>query len=185
MNKPWLDLLQHIQRGDCTEEQLSMLHRLVLTHEECPPTDFPSAPWSDALLVTPRHAACMKWNLMCVKARTQAHGQMLINCPALDTIQGQQLTMEERFAVAAKPKTGWGKNQREHAGLADEVDIVIGMEVMVRFNISTDLDVANGAHGHIVDITHPSTMFSCTWHEPKQTHLKAWKVEWSPGNNFQ
>jgi len=121
MDKPWLDLLQHIQRGDCTEEQLSMLHRLVLTHEECPPTDFPSAPCSDALLVTPRHAVRMKWNLMCAKARTQAHGQMLINCPALDTIQGQQLTMEERFAVAAKPKTGWGKNQREHAGLADEV----------------------------------------------------------------
>ena len=97
-DEPWLDLLQHIQHGDCTEEQLSMLHRLVLTHEECPPTDFSSAPWSDALLVTPRHAVCMKWNLMCVKARTQAHGQMLINCPVLDTIQGQQLTMEERFA---------------------------------------------------------------------------------------
>jgi len=26
------------------------------------------------------------------------------------------------------------------------------MEVMVMFNVSTDLDVANGAHGHIVDI---------------------------------
>jgi len=26
------------------------------------------------------------------------------------------------------------------------------MEVMVTFNISTDLNVANSAHGHIVDI---------------------------------
>ena len=129
-----------------------MLRSLVLTHEECPPTDFSSAPWRDALLVTPRHAVRMKWNLMCAKARTQAHGQTLINCPAMDTVQGRKLTLEERFAVAAKPKTGRGKNRRERAGLADEVDIAIGMEVMVTFNVSTDLDVANGARGHIVDI---------------------------------
>jgi len=125
---------------------------MLVPYKECPPTDFSSAPWSDALLVTPRHAVHMKWNLMCTKARTQAHGQTLINCPAMDTIQGRKLTLEERFAVAAKPKTGRGKNWQEHAGLADEVDIAIGMEVMVTFNVSMDLDVANGARGHIVDI---------------------------------
>jgi len=43
-----------------------------------------------------------------------------LNCPVMDTIQGQKLTLEERFAVAAKPKTGQGKNQQEHAGLADD-----------------------------------------------------------------
>ena len=32
------------------------------------------------------------------------------------------------------------------------MDIAIGMEVMVTFNVSMDLDVANGAHGHIEDI---------------------------------
>ncbi|KIM57681.1 hypothetical protein SCLCIDRAFT_129844, partial [Scleroderma citrinum Foug A] len=40
----------------------------------------------------------------------------------------------------------------ERVGLADEVEIAIGMEVMVTFNVSTDLDVANGVCGHIVDI---------------------------------
>jgi len=52
----------------------------------------------------------MKWNLMCAKARTQALGQTLINCPAFGTIQGQQLTLEERFTVAAKIKMERGKN---------------------------------------------------------------------------
>ena len=89
---------------------------------------------------------------MSAKACTRLHGISLINCCAFNTIQGCQLTLEERFAVAAKPKTGQGRNQREHGGLADEVEIAIGMEVMVTFNVSTDLDVANGAHRVIVDI---------------------------------
>jgi len=72
---------------------------------------------------------------------------MLIKCPAFDTIQGRKLTLEEKFAVVAKPKSGRGRNRREHAKLADEVEIAIGMEVMVTFNVSTDLDVANGTCG--------------------------------------
>ena len=102
----WLDLLQHARHGDCTEKHITMLRSLVLTHADCPPTDFTSPPWSEALLVMPRHAVRMKWNSMSAKARTQLHGISLINCRAFDTIQGRQLTLEERFAVAAKPKTG-------------------------------------------------------------------------------
>jgi len=67
-------------------------------------------------------------------------------------VQGRQLTLEEKFAVAAKPKTGRGKNHHDRAGLADEVEVAVGMEVMVTFNVSTDLDVANGAWGHVVEI---------------------------------
>jgi len=148
----WLDLLQHVQYGSCTEAHLSMLRELVLAHEGCPSTDFGSLPWSEALLITPRHAVRMKWNSMTVKARCIARGVTLIKCPAFDTIQGRKLTLEEKFAVAAKPKSGRGRNRRECAGLADKVEIAIGMEVMVTFNVSTDLDVANGARGHIVDI---------------------------------
>ena len=32
------------------------------------------------------------------------------------------------------------------------MDIALGMEVMVTSNVSTDLDVANGDRGHVVDI---------------------------------
>ena len=32
------------------------------------------------------------------------------------------------------------------------MELALGMEVMVTFNVSTDFDMANGAWGHIVDI---------------------------------
>ena len=94
----------------------------------------------------------MKWNSMSAKACTLTLGGSLIHCPAFDSINSHQLTLEEKFAVAAKPKTRHGRNHHECAGLANKVDIVIGMEVMVTFNISTDLDIANRARGHIIDI---------------------------------
>ncbi|KIK81358.1 hypothetical protein PAXRUDRAFT_69665, partial [Paxillus rubicundulus Ve08.2h10] len=40
----------------------------------------------------------------------------------------------------------------ERGGLAKRVFIAIGMEVMVTFNIDTDIDVANGSRGYITDI---------------------------------
>lgn len=33
-----------------------------------------------------------------------------------------------------------------------QVEIAVSMEVLVTFNVSTDLDVANGTRGHVVDI---------------------------------
>jgi len=72
--------------------------------------------------------------------------------PSFRYCAGRQLTLEEKFAVAAKPKTGQGKNRQERAGLADEVDIAVRKEIMVTINILTDLDVANGAWGHMVEI---------------------------------
>jgi len=89
---------------------------------------------------------------MTAKARCQTDGISLISCPALYTIQGHHLTLEEKLAVAAKPKTGRGRNRRERAGLADEVELVVRMDVMITFNVSTDLDVASGARGNIVKI---------------------------------
>ena len=94
----------------------------------------------------------MKWNSMTARTRTQTLSITLIKCPAVDTVQGHQLTLEEKFAVAAKAKTGRGKNRHDRAGLADEVEVAVGMEVMVTFNESTDLDIANGARGHVIEI---------------------------------
>ncbi|KIO05032.1 hypothetical protein M404DRAFT_100727, partial [Pisolithus tinctorius Marx 270] len=56
------------------------------------------------------------------------------------------------FAVAAKPKGSRGRLRQERGGLADEVHVAIGMEVMVTFDVSTGLDMANGARGHIEEI---------------------------------
>ena len=70
----------------------------------------------------------MKWNLMSTKARTRTLRIRIspINCPAFDTIQGRRLTLEEKFAVVVKPKTGRRRNHRERVGLANEVDTAVG-----------------------------------------------------------
>ena len=54
-------------------------------------------------------------------------------CPAFDTAQGRQLNLEEKKQTA---RTEWITGEGEHP---------LGMEVMAMFNISTDLDVMNGA----------------------------------------
>ena len=63
---------------------------------------------------------------------------------------GQHWTVSPGFAD--EPKKGSRDRRHEHGGLPDEVELAIGMEVMVTFNVAMDLDLANGARGHIVDI---------------------------------
>lgn len=58
--------------------------------------------------------------------------------------------MDEKYALATTPKIGSRDQRHEHGGLPNEVELAVGMEVMVTFNVATDLDLANGAHGHIV-----------------------------------
>jgi len=60
--------------------------------------------------------------------------------------------LEEKFSVAAKPKASCGMNRREQAGRVDEVELTVGMNVMVTSNVSTDLAIANGARGNTVEI---------------------------------
>jgi len=83
----WLDLLQHVWHSNCDERHIAMLHQLIVTHDNCPVTNFTTSPWKDALLVTPRHAIRMKWNNMTTKTCTHALGITLIKCPAFDTVQ--------------------------------------------------------------------------------------------------
>lgn len=84
---------------------------------------------------------------MTAKARASQRGISLVLCPAFDTIEGHPLMLQEKFAIAAKLKGGRGCNRPERAGLPNEVEIAIGMEVMVTFNV-----LANGTQGHLVDI---------------------------------
>ena len=52
----------------------------------------------------PRHAVQMKWNVLSAQARSWAHGIALINCPAFDTIQRRQLTLEEIVDIVLDPQ---------------------------------------------------------------------------------
>lgn len=67
----WIDFLQHARHGRCSDQHLKMLRSLIITSPDCPVTDFNTAPWSDAILVTPRHSVRTQWNRL--RAAVQKH----------------------------------------------------------------------------------------------------------------
>ena len=52
----WVDLLRRAGHGECNQADLNALQELVLTDSKCPFTNFTKPPWSEAVLITPRHA---------------------------------------------------------------------------------------------------------------------------------
>ena len=58
----WMELLGRSREGECTEEDLKILQKLVLTNPDCVVSDFSVAPWNEVILVTPRHSARTYWN---------------------------------------------------------------------------------------------------------------------------
>lgn len=79
------------------------------------------------------------------------NGVTLFSCRAFDHIDGHEITLSEKFAIASKNSRGRGR-QDERAGLPNLVELAIGMQVMVTYNVETELDVANGSRGEIVGI---------------------------------
>jgi hypothetical protein len=57
----WLHLLQHVCHGNCGAHHIKLLRSLI-TESSCPPTDFTTPPWNEALLMAPRHAVRKQWN---------------------------------------------------------------------------------------------------------------------------
>src|SRR5258708_1912030 len=83
----WLDLLRHICHGTCSTEHISILRTLLLGSSKCPDTDFTCRPWSNAVLVTPRHSVHNQWNIAASKERSIAMKTQLYVSYAEDTIQ--------------------------------------------------------------------------------------------------
>lgn len=147
----WSNLLQHVRYGTCRKEHLRTLRDLIITNPNCPATNFNEDPWRNAVLITPRHAVRTQWNTAAsVKASSCNKTQLFIS-QAYDTCDGKPLTLREQHAVMIKSGDK-GKNREERAGLSNAVELAIGMKVMVTINVVTDLDVANGSRGEIVDI---------------------------------
>ena len=70
----------------------------------------------------------------------------LFNCSAFDSIHDHSLSLIEHFAVLMK-KSGKKDGAKERAGLAENVELAVGMLVIVMWNVHTELDIANGARG--------------------------------------
>ncbi|KAJ3008597.1 hypothetical protein NUW54_g3090 [Trametes sanguinea] len=114
--------------GTVKPTHIKMLRTLIIGREGSDNVDFQSPPWSEALLVTPRHAVREAWNSAAARRW-------------------------ERLALMMRNQDDSWRRQKD---LPDEVELAIGMQVMVTTNIETDLDVANGARGEVVKIIlHP------------------------------
>ena len=100
----WLDLLQHVRHGSYRAHHIKLLRSLIITNPSCPPIDFTTPPWNEAVLVTPHHAVRKHWNAIMARTMCQRNETQLFVCTAYDTFQGRPLTLSERFAVATKNK---------------------------------------------------------------------------------
>ncbi|KIJ66821.1 hypothetical protein HYDPIDRAFT_64369, partial [Hydnomerulius pinastri MD-312] len=148
----WRDFLQHLRYGRVQQHHVDMLRTLTVTNSNCPKTDFSTEPWSDAALVTPRHAVRRLWNEAALQKRGQQAERVVFQCVAEVTIKGGPLSLPERYAAALRGRDSRGDRKRRNQDPPDVIEIAIGMKVMVTQNIETDLDITNGAHGTIVDI---------------------------------
>lgn len=147
----WLDLLRHVRHGMCKSEHIELLQSLVIDRKGTFASEQPG--WEDAVLVTPRHAVRIAWNECANRRHCTRTGNQLFISRAEDTIHSRPVTIQERWNAACK-KTKNKSNRvcQTKAGLPNKVEVAIGMEVMVTVNVETELDVANGARGVVVDI---------------------------------
>nr|VWO93936.1 Vacuolar protein sorting-associated protein 4 [Ganoderma boninense] len=147
----WRAFLTSLRKGEVTEDQINMLRALVLSPEDR--EAMMSGQWRDAKLVTPRHAVRRDWNGEASRSFSAESGERLFVIEAEDRIQDAKLELSEKFALAGKMNTQQGRRQKD---LPDELELAKGMKVMVTRNLKTELDIANGARGEIVDIIlHP------------------------------
>ena len=58
----WTGILSRLRVGDCTENDIDEVQKLVLTNPDCEVPDFTAALWCDATLITPRNVVKDLWN---------------------------------------------------------------------------------------------------------------------------
>jgi hypothetical protein len=147
----WNDILNRLRVGECTEEDIDELRKLVLTDPRCEVPDFTSEGWRDVILVTPRHAVRKEWNRVSLLKHSMENGRRRYRIRAYDweSMSKQPARLDFRVAIA-------GLSDKKSGGLAEDVVVAKGMKAMVVTNIATEADVANGTRGVVEDIwLHP------------------------------
>ena len=141
----WDAILKRARTGDCTQQDVQEIRKLVLTNECCDVPDFNNPPWNDAVLVTPRNGSRAYWNEQKVIQHCRETGHTHYVLYARDKTKQHPLTLQQRLVIACL-KTD------DTNSLPNKVDLAVGMKVMVLVNIDTDSDLANGSRGVITDI---------------------------------
>ena len=142
----WREFLVRLRYGRVQRGDLTALRNLLLQNS---PIDCSSPPWTDASLITPRHAVRTHWNQASLQKACSKTCQRLFVCHAEDTIKGRPLSLRERYSLVER-STRDGRRKRKD--LPETIELAIGMKVMVTSNIATDLDITNGARGTVADI---------------------------------
>ena len=139
----WYQFLTRLRKGEVNESDLTMLRSLILGVDS---NGTNQTNWKQASMITPRHAVRKAWNKEACREMCAMNGQRLFICLAQDSVGDHILTSEDKINIASKKTSKKGK------ALPDEIEIGVGMKVLVTYNIQTNLDITNGARGMIVDI---------------------------------
>jgi energy-coupling factor transporter ATP-binding protein EcfA2 len=119
----WANILSKLCVGQCDHNDLEEIQKLILSNPDYIKPNFQEMPWSDAILVTPRHAVCKAWNEHSVVKHCKKTGnrQYLVPAYDIDKEMNQELPMEARLAAAKAKSAHTGK-------LADRVEVAVGMK---------------------------------------------------------
>jgi hypothetical protein len=144
-DQEWNDILLRARDGECTAQDLRNIRSLVITNDACQVPDFNVPPWNDAVLITPRNSVRTRWNTLSVIKHCKYSGNLLYIAPAEDSTKNTPLSMKQRLATT---KLSLDKTQH----LPVEVQLAVGMKVMITENVAPHANIANGSRGTIVDI---------------------------------
>lgn len=143
----WSAILNRLRVGECEDEDLEEIQKLVIGDPECETVDFTKEPWNEAILVTSRHMVREAWNTESVKRHCRKTGNVRYEVKAEDTDNqtGEPITMRARMSMAIH-------NVEKTNKLKETIHIAEGMKAMVLINIATEADVSNGTRGTIEEI---------------------------------
>ena len=140
----WTRILGRLRVGECTEEDMEEVQKLVLTDPTCEIPDFTKEPWSDATLITPRNATKDLWNSAAVERHCRRSGNRKYIISAEDTLKDSGESPDTKMKVAIA-----GLRDDMTKNLKMRVELAVGMKAMVVLNIATEADVANGTRGTV------------------------------------
>ena len=140
----WTEILARLRLGECTEDDLEEVQKLVLTGPRCEIPDFSKEPWSDATLITPRNATKDRWNSAALERHCRTSGNRKYIISAEDTIKDTGEVPDARTKIVIA-----GLRDEATKNLRMRVELAVGMKAMVVLNIATEADVANGTRGTV------------------------------------
>jgi hypothetical protein len=143
----WQQFLSRLRLGNILSTDIALLESLIISPEgEVLELEI----WKDAKLITPRHSVRKKWNTRALKQHSDLTGNQIFVWRAERTLSGEPIDEHSNNLFEEWRRTGLkNKNQID---LSPILELAQGSQVMVTFNIDTDIDVANGTRAVVENI---------------------------------